>query len=207
MKTLYMLFFSGLFLVACNSNVKIEAEKKKENTAANKSTVPIIQPKDSSGLKIAYYNLDSLQKKYVFFKKEYEKMTTKKKSFEKELLKKQKEFESFVERNEELAKKGLLSQIQMEKAQIKAQKLQREYTLYEQEKSMEMQVEGEKKMTLIYNQILTYSKLFCEQNNIDILLQSGTTSQLGYINPSMNATNEFINYLNQKQTDIDKDLK
>ncbi|MDG1842663.1 MAG: OmpH family outer membrane protein [Crocinitomicaceae bacterium] len=207
MKTLYILFFSGLFLVACNSNKEKEGEKTKGNTVTNKSTVPIIQSKDSTGLKIAFYNLDTLQERYVFFKKEYEKMTTKKKSFEKELLKKQKEFESFIERNEELAKKGLLSQIQMEKAQIKAQKLQREYTLYEQEKSMEMQVEGEKKMTLIYNQILTYSKLFCEQNNIDILLQSGSASQLGYINPTMNATNEFINYLNQKQTDIDKDLK
>ena len=87
-------------------------------------------------------------------------MKTKKKSFEKELIKKQKEFESFIARNEELAKKGLLSQDQMEKAQIKAQKLQREYTLYEQEKSMQMQVEGEKKMTLIYNQILTYSKFW-----------------------------------------------
>ena len=63
-------------------------------------------------------------------------------------------------------------------------------------------------MTLIYNQILTYSKLFCQQNNFDILLQSGTTSQLeSYVNPSMNATNEFINYLNQNQAKIDKDLK
>ena len=207
MKTLCILFFSGLFLLACNSNKEKEGDKKKEKTVTNKSTVPIIQSKDSAGLKIAYYNLDTLQERYVFFKTEYDKMKTKKKSFEKELIKKQKEFESFIARNEELAKKGLLSQDQMEKAQIKAQKLQREYTLYEQEKSMQMQVEGEKKMTLIYNQILTYSKLFCQQNNIDILLQSGTTSQLSYVNPSMNATNEFINYLNQNQANIDKDLK
>lgn len=214
MKTLCILFFSGLFLLACNSNKEKEGDKKKSKTVmadgklvTNKSTFPIIQSKDSAGLKIAYYNLDTLQERYVFYKKEIEKMTIKKKSFEKELIKKQKEFESFIKRNEELAKKGLLSQDQMEKAQIKAQKLQQEYALYEQEKSMLMQGEGEKKLTLIYNQILTYSKLFCEQNNIDILLQSGTTSQLGYINPSMNATNEFINFLNQQQADIDKDLK
>ena len=207
MKTLCILFFSGLFLLACNSNKEKEEDKKKEKTITNKSTVPIIQSKDSAGLKIAHYNTDTLQEKYVFFKTEYDKMKTKKKSVENELLKKQSDLQKFVERNEERAQKGLLSQNQLAELQDKLQKMQQEYALFEQKKTIEMQNDFEQLASLMSKNIDAYAKEFCELNNIDILLQSGTSSQLDYINPSMNATNEFINYLNQKQANIDKDLK
>lgn len=207
MKTLCILFFSGLFLLACNSNKEKEEDKKKEKTITNKSIVPIIQSKDSAGLKIAHYNTDTLQEKYVFFKTEYDKMKTKKKSVENELLKKQSDLQKFVERNEERAQKGLLSQNQLAELQDKLQKMQQEYAIFEQKKTIEMQNDFEQLASLMSKNIDAYAKEFCELNNIDILLQSGTSSQLDYINPSMNATNEFINYLNQKQANIDKDLK
>jgi len=200
----YLFLFSLIIFsfYSCNN-----AEKEKKEKIEKPSVSPKITAKDSTGLKIAYYDLDTLQQKYLFFKNEYEVMSKKKNAFEKELLKKQSDFQKFVERNEERAQKGLLSQNQLAELQNKAQKMQEEYAIFEQKKTIEMQSEFEQKLTLISKNLETYAKEFCEKNNIDILLQSGQSSQIGYIHPSMNTTDEFINYLNQKQAEIDKDLK
>ena len=118
MRIIFFSTFIGLMLCACSNN-----EKTKETEKESPSTSPVITAKDSAGLKIAYYDIDTLQKNYLFLKNEYELISKKKNLFEKELLRKQSDFETFVKRNEERAQKGLLSQNQLAEAQNKAQKL------------------------------------------------------------------------------------
>ena len=50
-------------------------------------------------------------------------------------------------------------------------------------------------------------KKYCEIHQIDILLMHGKGGQLNYISETMDVTKEFIQFLNENQKEIEKDLK
>jgi acetylglutamate kinase len=62
-------------------------------------------------------------------------------------------------------------------------------------------------MTVMGNKVEKFAKEFSQKNKIDILLIHGTGGQIGYIDNAMNVTKEFVNYLNEKQAEIAKELK
>jgi hypothetical protein len=50
-------------------------------------------------------------------------------------------------------------------------------------------------------------KKYCEKHQIDLLLMHGAGGQINFINPSMDVTSEFVNFLNENQAQIEKELK
>jgi outer membrane protein len=171
------------------------------------STTPTVDKRDMKGLKIAYYNSDTLKEQFVFFKEQDSLMTSKQKAFESELQRKQQEFEAFISKNEGMMKQGLLSENEQAALSQKAQAMQKQIMDYQQNQGQALEKEAIDKMTVIGNKVEKFAKEFSQKNKIDVLLIHGKGGQIGYIDTSMDVTKEFVNYLNEKQAEIAKELK
>jgi outer membrane protein len=171
------------------------------------STTPTVEKRDMKGLKIAYYNSDTLKEQFVFFKEQDSLMTSKQKAFESELQRKQQEFEAFISKNEGMMKQGLLSENEQAALSQKAQAMQKQIMDYQQNQGQALEKEAIDKMTVIGNKVEKFAKEFSQKNKIDVLLIHGKGGQIGYIDTSMDVTKEFVNYLNEKQAEIAKELK
>ena len=194
---IYLLPLILLSIVSCNT-------EKKE---VKKSTTPSVPIKDPEGLKIAFYNSDSLNSKYTYLVNQQKIIEKKQNSFESEIKKKENNFKNFISRNEKRAQNGELSQNEIGSLQQKAQEMQQNILAFQQKKGAQLEQETMALMNAISKKVEKYADEFCKKNKIDILLIHGQGGQFGYINDSMEVTDEFINFLNKKQKDIDKDLK
>jgi Skp family chaperone for outer membrane proteins len=171
------------------------------------STTPSVEKRDMKGLKIAYYNSDSLKEKFIFFKEQDSLMNAKQKAYEGEMQRKQGEFEAFITKNEGLMKQGLLSENEQVALSQKAQAMQKQIADYQQNQGQALEKEAVEKMTVIGNKVEQFAKEFSQKNKIDVLLIHGKGGQIGFIESSMDVTKEFVNYLNEKQAEIAKELK
>jgi Skp family chaperone for outer membrane proteins len=148
-----------------------------------------------------------LKEQFIFFKEQDSLMTAKQKVFESELQRKQQEFEAFITKNEGLMKQGLLSENEQAALSQKAQAMQKQIMDFQQNQGQALEKEAVDKMTVIGNKVEKFAKEFSQKNKIDVLLIHGKGGQIGYIDPSMDVTKEFVNYLNEKQAEIAKELK
>jgi Skp family chaperone for outer membrane proteins len=159
------------------------------------------------GLKITYYNSDSLKVYFDFLKREEAIVTKKQKVFQGEVQRRTKEYQNYIVRNNEKLQNGLLSENEQVQIQQNAQRMEGELMQYQQNEGARLENETMKKLEAISKKIESLGKKFCELNNIDIMLINGPGGQINYINGSMDVTKEFAAYLNQNQAEIDKDLK
>jgi outer membrane protein len=195
--SLFVMVSIILFSYSCGT------ETKKEK----KDTLPKVDVRNTNGLKIAYYRNDSIKEKFEFYKREDLAVTKKQKAFQSELERRSKEYENFVQRKDQEARSGLLSENEIMLAQQKAQQMQASIMQYQQTQGAKIEEETMKKLESINKKIEALGKKYCELHGIDILLINGEGGQLNYINPSMDVTTEFINYLNENQDQIEKELK
>ena len=79
-------------------------EKPKEDTT------PKVENRDLEGLKIAYYNTDSLKVEFLYFKKQEDLVTKKQKAFQKEVERRSNEYQNFIVKNNEKLRTGQLSE-------------------------------------------------------------------------------------------------
>ena len=63
-----------------------------------------------------------------------------------------------------------------------------------------------KSLEEINKKVETWGKKYCELHQIDLLLIQGQGGQINYINKNMDVTKAFINFLNENQKEIEKDL-
>jgi outer membrane protein len=172
------------------------SEKKAEKVVVDtKPTVPVIR---ENGLKIAYYNQDSLKNGFSFYKQMDNLVKNKQIQFQKQLEKKQMDLQSYLVVNDELAKKGQLSDLQLQTIQAEAQRREQEIYAFQQNQGGAIEKQTLDLMNKIYKKIEEASKKYCEIHNIDMLLVQASGSQFNYINPTMNVTKEFIGFLNQE---------
>ena len=92
-------------------------------------------------------------------------------------------------------------------AQQKAQQMESNIMQYQQTEGAKLEAETLKKLEDISNKIEVLGKKYCEIHQIDILLMHGKGGQLNYISETMDVTKEFIQFLNENQKEIEKDLK
>ena len=197
MNKLIVAFASMLLLtVACG--------KKEE---VKKDTTPKVEARDLKGLKIAFYYNDSLKTQFTYFKNEEAKITKKQKAFEAEIQRRSNEYQSFIQRNNERLQSGQLSEYDAQIVQQKAQKMEASLMQYQQTEGAKLEKESFDKSTAINKKIEAFGKEFSEKHGIDLLLMHGPGGQINFVNPSMDVTMEFVNFLNEKQVEIEKDLK
>ena len=58
----------------------------------------------------------------------------------------------------------------------------------------------------INKKVELWGKKYCEKHHIDLLLIQGQGGQINYVNKKMDVTKEFINFLNENQSSIEKEL-
>ena len=178
-------------------------DKKKEV----KETTPVkVQEMKTGRLKIAFYNQDSLKAQFKYYTDQDKYITSKQLAFKGEMDRLSKEYQEFVQRNEQKAQQGLLSQLQMQEIAQQVQAKERKIMQYEQSQGKKIEEETMKSLESIGKKIESYSKDFAEKNKIDILLIQAAGGQFGYIVPQMDVTKEFIEFLNAHEEEIEKDM-
>jgi Skp family chaperone for outer membrane proteins len=196
MKNYITLMSISLIVFACAND-----DKKKINSK------PTIEARDLNGFKIAYYNNDSIKEYFDYYKREDSLVTRKQKIFQAEIDKRTSELQNYVQRKDQEARSGLLSQNEIGMAQQKAQQMESNIMQYQQTEGAKLEAETVKKLEDISNKIEVLGKKYCEIHKIDILLMHGKGGQLNYISKTMDVTKEFIQFLNENQDKIEKDLK
>ncbi|MFM7644814.1 MAG: OmpH family outer membrane protein [Sphingomonadales bacterium] len=194
--TKFLLFtISIAVLSACSSPDK----PKKDSTPK----VPVTR---LDGLKIAYYANDSVKKYFDYFKREEAAAESKQKRFERQLQKLNEEYEAYLVKKDQEARAGLLSQNEIAMVQQKAQQMQANAMEFQQKEGARIETEINKSLEAINRKVEVWGKKYSEKHHIDLLLIQGQGGQFNFINPSMDVTKEFINFLNENQSKIEKEL-
>jgi Skp family chaperone for outer membrane proteins len=197
MKKIGLLVVFIALLFSCSSET-IEVNKEEKNT------VPNVVTKDTVGLKIAYYQLDSLRSQFKFYKEQDEIVSQRQLAFQKEIDRRTVAYESYLIQKDGEAKKGLLSENDMVSIQQKAQKMQEDIMKYQQSEGAKIQEEMAKKLEVIDKRIEVMGKQYSEKHKIDLLIAHSKGGQFTFINPSMDVTREFLNFLNENQKSKNK---
>lgn len=186
-----------LVLAACGGS----KEEPKENTT------PKVETKNVGELKIAYYNQDSLKVHFNYYREQDSIVTKKQLAFQNEVQRRTTELQNYIIKNEERARSGLLSQNEMVQIQQVAQQKEGALMQYQQTEGAKLDEETYNKLEAIGNKIKLFGKKYSEENGIDILMIYADGGQINFINSSMDVTEEFTNYLNEQQKELEKDIK
>ena len=199
MKISLYIIVLGLILSSCSN------ESEKETVLVNPAPVNTLE-KDTSGLVIAFYFNDSLKEGFTYYKNIDEDVSRKNLAFQTELKRKTNNLENFVSKKGAEAQQGLLSENEIMKIQEKAQRMEAELMQYQQREGAQLEAEVMRKLTDINNKVISFGKKFSEANGIDLLMGYADGGQINYVNPSMDVTRAYIDFLNKEQTRIEEDL-
>ena len=175
-------------------------------TPPKKDQTPKVPITRLDGLKIAYYANDSIKKYFDYFKKEEAVAEKNQKRFEKELQKRNQVYENYIVKKDQEARAGLLSDNEIAMVQQKAQQMQSELMQYQQTEGARIEKQTLKSLEVINKKVELWGKKYCEKHQIDLLLIQGQGGQINYVNKKMDVTKEFINFLNENQSSIEKEL-
>lgn len=177
-----------------------------DKPAAKKDTTPKVTVRSLGGLKIAYYSNDSIKTNFDYFVKEEGIIKKKQKAFESEVERRTKAYEAFITKKDAEARGGLLSQNEIAQVQQRAQEMQNQIMQYQQTEGAKIEELAMKSLETVNKKIEALGKKYCEKHQIDILLMHGEGGQINYINSRMDVTSEFVNFLNENQAQIEKEL-
>jgi Skp family chaperone for outer membrane proteins len=77
---------------------------------------------------------------------------------------------------------------------------------YQQTEGQRIEEQTMKSLEAINKKVELWGKKYCEKHHIDLLLIQGQGGQINYINKEMDVTKAFINFLNENQSQIEKEL-
>ena len=177
-----------------------------EKPAPKKDTTPKVAVRSLGGLKIAYYSNDRIKANFAYFVKEEGIIKKKQKAFETEVERRTKAYEAFITKKDAEARGGLLSQNEIAQVQQRAQEMQNQIMQYQQTEGAKIEELAMKSLETVNKKIEALGKKYCEKHQIDILLMHGAGGQINYINDRMDVTTEFVNFLNENQAQIEKEL-
>ena len=187
----------SLSLTACSDASK---EEVKEEKAPN---VPIVK---TDGLKIAFYYSDSLRSGYEYYKKEDERITNKGKAFENSMMARQKELVDMENRFNAHIKNGTASGEELSKMEKEIMRKRDQFMQYQQTQGANLEKETSESLTAISKKIEAAGKKYCQKYKIDMLLIHGPGGQINYIDGQMDVTQSFIDFLNNEQKLLQKDM-
>ncbi len=177
-----------------------------DQPTTKKDTTPKVEARSLGGLKIAYYSNDSIKANFAFFVKEEGIVKRKQKAFESEVERRTKAYEAFITKKDAEARGGLLSQNEIAQVQQRAQEMQNQIMQYQQTEGAKIEEQAMKSLEAVNKKIEAMGKKYCEKHHIDLLLMHGDGGQINFIHPTMDVTTEFVNFLNENQAQIEKEL-
>lgn len=187
---------TGLLMIAALANC---SDDKKEIKTEEAPEVPTVDPK---GLKIAFYYSDSLNEEFSYLKEQDSLMKKKQEKFERELQSRQGTIQRKYAEFESAQKAMILSGAEMQKKQVELERLSQSLQNYQQNEGSKLQQEAMEIQELLQNKVDEYAKRYCEKYKLDMLLMHAKGGQFTYINPKMNVTKSFIDFVNAEQAKL-----
>jgi Skp family chaperone for outer membrane proteins len=162
--------------------------------------------KDSSGLVLAFYNYDSLKLRFEYYKNVEDQLASSQTSLQNKYQAKTVKYQNYVTKKRKEIEDGLLSQNETIQVQQKAAQMEQEIIEFQQRETAQLEAEMIQNFSEINNKVESFGKIFSKLYGIDVLFQYSKGQQINYINPTMNVTTDFINFLNLEQQKLEKDL-
>jgi outer membrane protein len=185
----------GTALTACSDDKKPKEVK-----------TPDIPTVNANGLKIAFYESDSLNEKFVYLKTQDSILKKRQEKFEKDVKGREQSLQQFYGRFMEAQQKMLYPAAELQKMQGELERQQMSLQNYQQKEGGKLQEEAIEMQTVLQNKVNEFSKRYCEKYKIDMLIMHAPGGQFTYYNPKMDVTESFIDFVNAEQEKMEKDL-
>ena len=164
---------------------------KKTSSSCNSAAIA----KHGSGFKIAYFDMDSLQGNFDYYKQVAKELGSSEQQKRGYLTAKK---NAYVAKVKEYQSKGQsMSQAEMAQAQQDIASRERDYQQDEQAKSQEMQEESFKKLQDVKKKIESYLKEYNKDKTYSFIISS-SADLLYYKDSAYNITNDLIKGLNEQ---------
>ncbi len=196
--TFLTLLASAALLVACGDDAK--------NNSGKVETPPTVAPVKPGELKIAFYYSDSLKTGFDFYRKEDERLTKKGEAFNNELAARQKALMDLNDRLQSRAKAGSATPDELTAMEQQLNRMNQQLMNFQQQRGSALEKETGESLTALSKKIEEAGKKYCEKYKIDMLLIHGSGGQINFINPKMDVTKSFIEFLNAEQGLLEKDM-
>ncbi len=194
-----LIFLSALIAIGCGQEAKPDA-------ATSKAEKPNVESRPAGNLKLAFYVQDSMQANFKFYTEQEAALKVKTDRFEQELARMSREVQEFYQRNGERERQGQLSQVQIQQLAQEGQRKQLEIQEYQEVNGRNLEKETMAALDAVGSKIESYSKMFCEENGIDVLLIKGTGGNIAFMSSAMDVSTEFVAFLNEKEGEITAEL-
>lgn len=196
MKKWMLAALTGLLMTAVLTNC---SEDKKEDKKVEAPEVPTVDPK---GLKIAFYDSDSLNEGFEYLKEQDSILKIKQVKFEKELQARQGTIQRKYQDLESKQRDMILSGAEIQKKQVELERLSQSLQNYQQNEGGKLQQEAMEMQEVLQNKVNEYAKRYCEKYKLDMLIMHAKGGQFTYITPKMNVTKSFIEFVNAEQAKL-----
>lgn len=177
-----------------------------ENKKATEEKAPMVQARNTNGLKIAFYYSDSLNNGYDYLREQDSLLKLKQAKFEKELMSRQRGLEELGQRIEMNRQKQVMTAVEIQQMEQQFLRKQQDAGAYQQSEGGRLEQEASEILTVISKKVEEAGKEYCKKYGIDMLLIHGQGGQINFINSAMDVTDSFIEFVNLKQKEMDKDL-
>lgn len=175
-------------------------KKKDEVKPETPPNVPVVK---ANGLKIAFYYQDSLKSQFEIFKKEEDRINKRTKEFQNQMIAKENQLRRMGQELEAHVKNGTLLPDQLGKLEKDFYAKQQSFATFQQQQAQKLDEDANKSLTALGKKVEAASKKYCEKYGLDILMIQAPGGQIGFINPSMDVTKSFIEFLNNEEKKID----
>lgn len=170
---------------------------------SDKHNIKQAQSAAANTFKIAYFDLDSLQEKYIYYREEKDYLTQKDAQYRKELNDIRVRYQAKVKEYQE--KGPTLSQNQQSEYEQLLMKLQNDYSVKEQENSNAMQSHMADRLPPVKMKIQEYLKRFSSNRGYAYVFASNKDDDIFYYKDSIrNITDSIIIGLNKEYEDSRK---
>ncbi|MES2557436.1 MAG: OmpH family outer membrane protein [Bacteroidota bacterium] len=192
MKLIYIAL-AGLTFAAVVTACSDDTKKEKEVEAPSVPTV------DPQGLKIAFYESDSLNEGFTFLKTQDSLLKKKQDKFQKDLESRQRNLEANYNRLVEGEQKMIYTAAELQSKKMEFERQSQSLQLFQQNEGTKLQEEAMEMQKVLQNKVSEFSKRYCEKYKIDMLIMHGEGGQFSYYNPKMDVTKSFIEFVNAEQ--------
>lgn len=199
MKLIWIAFFGlslGIAVVSCSGG--------KKETTTKAPEVPTVDPQ---GLKIAFYNSDSLNEGFTYLKEQDALLKKKQEKFQKEAAARENQLRSLYTKMVEGEQKMLYSAQDLKTMGESYKRQEMSLMNFQQTEGAKLQEEAAEMQTVLNNRVQLFAKKYCEKYKLDMLLMHAPGGQFTYYNPKMDVTASFIEFVNEQQKQMDEDVK
>ncbi|MDH4471861.1 MAG: OmpH family outer membrane protein [Fluviicola sp.] len=172
------------------------SEDKKKDKEVEAPSIPTVDPQ---GLKIAFYESDSLNEGFTFLKTQDSLLKIKQEKFQKDLESRQRNLEAKYNQLVEGEQKMIYTAAELQSKKMEFERQSQSLQMYQQNEGTKLQEEAMEMQKVLQNKVSEFSKRYCEKYKIDMLIMHGEGGQFSYYNPKMDVTKSFIEFVNAEQ--------